>query len=83
MLAICRGMQVLNVAHGGTLIEDIADRHPEALPHRVEGGEAYQGIQDVTVVAGFHHRRSAGYHLPTGQLGASPGSRHIWHRSSG
>ena len=52
MLAICRGMQVLNVAKGGTLIEDIATNDPEALPHRVEGKEAYQGIQEVTVADG-------------------------------
>jgi len=51
-LAICRGMQALNVARGGTLIEDIASDDPDALPHRVEGEEAYQGIQEVTVVEG-------------------------------
>jgi gamma-glutamyl-gamma-aminobutyrate hydrolase PuuD len=51
VLAICRGMQVLNVAHGGTLIEDIASHDPAALPHRVEGDEAYQGIQEVVVDA--------------------------------
>jgi putative glutamine amidotransferase len=36
-LAICRGMQVLNVALGGSLIEDISTEDPRALQHRVEG----------------------------------------------
>jgi putative glutamine amidotransferase len=36
-LAICRGMQVLNVALGGSLIEDIPTEQPSALQHRVEG----------------------------------------------
>ncbi len=33
-LAICRGAQVLNVAAGGTLIQDIPSSHPEALNHQ-------------------------------------------------
>ena len=32
-LAICRGLQVLNVALGGSLIEDIASMKPDALDH--------------------------------------------------
>jgi putative glutamine amidotransferase len=32
-LAICRGVQLLNVALGGTLVQDIADQRPRAAPH--------------------------------------------------
>lgn len=32
-LGICRGIQVLNVAMGGTLYEDILDQHPGAIKH--------------------------------------------------
>ncbi len=34
-LGLCRGAQVLNVAHGGTLIQDIASAIPGALAHDV------------------------------------------------
>jgi len=34
MLCICRGIQVLNVALGGTLIQDIADQYSTEIEHR-------------------------------------------------
>jgi putative glutamine amidotransferase len=37
MLAICRGMQVANVAFGGTLIEDIPSESASALEHQIGG----------------------------------------------
>jgi len=38
LFAICRGVQVLNVARGGTLIQDIATQLPGAVAHKREGG---------------------------------------------
>lgn len=35
LLAICRGVQVLNVAAGGTLIQDLASERPGGLNHAV------------------------------------------------
>src|SRR6185436_20950107 len=35
IFAICRGVQVLNVACGGTLVQDIPSQIPGALEHRL------------------------------------------------
>jgi putative glutamine amidotransferase len=37
VLAVCRGCQVLNVALGGTLWQDLPAQRPGGLPHRQEG----------------------------------------------
>ena len=34
VLGVCRGLQLMNVAHGGTLFQDIATQNPQALAHR-------------------------------------------------
>ena len=36
LLAICRGVQVLNVARGGSLVQDIPSQVTGALPHKID-----------------------------------------------
>jgi putative glutamine amidotransferase len=50
-LAICRGIQVLNVALGGTLIQDIPSQQPAALPHTAKDGRGSR-VHDVVVERG-------------------------------
>ncbi len=56
LLGICRGLQVLNVALGGTLLQDVATEHHAAgrLAHRQQetGLAADEVGHDVTIVAG-------------------------------
>ncbi len=42
VLAVCRGLQLLNVARGGTLLQDIPSQRPEARQHR--DGEVYDRL---------------------------------------
>lgn len=52
-LAICRGIQVLNVALGGTLVADIPTQVDGGFEHFVSGnGAAMQAHQDVTLDEG-------------------------------
>jgi putative glutamine amidotransferase len=37
VFGICRGLQLINVSFGGTLLQDISTLRPEALHHRVPG----------------------------------------------
>ncbi|MEO0029444.1 MAG: hypothetical protein RJB45_1485 [Pseudomonadota bacterium] len=41
VLGICRGLQIINVAFGGTLYQDIATQRPDAISHR--NSDTYDG----------------------------------------
>lgn len=72
VFGVCRGLQLINVAFGGTLYQDIATQHPNALQHRdpvsydqnfhdivlVEGSRLSQMYPDVvhTRVNSIHHQ---------------------------
>jgi putative glutamine amidotransferase len=57
VLAICRGIQVLNVACGGTLEQHLADRIDQT-PHRLSDSE--YGIHDIVTVQGSRLRSIVG-----------------------
>ncbi|MBM7866124.1 gamma-glutamyl-gamma-aminobutyrate hydrolase family protein [Heliobacterium gestii] len=62
VLAVCRGMQVLNVALGGTLIQDIPNQRPMALRHQQKAPRWY--LSHAIEVAGGSYLREiypAGY----------------------
>jgi putative glutamine amidotransferase len=50
LLAICRGIQILNVALGGSLIQDIPSQRPSAINHSVTDPK-WAIAHDVTVAA--------------------------------
>ena len=50
-LAICRGIQVLNVALGGTLVQDIPSQCPAALAHAPGEGRATR-VHEIAVDSG-------------------------------
>ena len=58
-LAICRGVQVLNVAAGGTLLQDIPSVAPSELAHSITEPRNLE-CHDITVVAGSKLARALG-----------------------
>ena len=54
VLGICRGIQVLNVAMGGSLYQDVASQYPTSLAHRQQEAQipADEPGHSVTVLAG-------------------------------
>jgi putative glutamine amidotransferase len=58
-LAICRGIQVLNVALGGGLVQDIPSECPSALPHAPGHGRAAR-VHDVHVASGTRLAEAVG-----------------------
>ena len=59
VLAICRGLQVVNVAFGGTLIQDIPSEFG-SIDHTVIGHAVYDGHQPVTVESNSLIARATG-----------------------
>ena len=53
LLGVCRGVQALNVAAGGTLVQDVSDMVPHAIRHQYFPEKARDYVaHDVTTVAG-------------------------------
>lgn len=51
ILAVCRGLQLLNVAHGGSLVQDIGDELPGALEHQRDRQQRGERVHAVKVEA--------------------------------
>ncbi len=51
VLAICRGIQLLNVAYGGTLYQDLPSEHPSSVNHDSEKSRDSR-THDVKITAG-------------------------------
>ena len=51
VLAICRGMQILNVGLGGSLVQDLPSERPGPIPHAQPGSRADR-VHSAAVVEG-------------------------------
>ncbi len=52
ILAICRGIQTLNVAHGGTLWQDLLEQRPKPTDNHSRGGLFYRRFHMVDILPG-------------------------------
>ena len=73
VLAICRGLQVMNVAAGGSLIQDIPSAVGAAVPHQVPNPKDAIA-HDVTIVPGSRLAGMMGEAVAGGRLAVN--SRH-------
>jgi len=62
-LAICRGVQILNVALGGTLIQDIPSERPDAIEHDGDWARTKR-VHEVSVAPGSRLARALGTEQP-------------------
>jgi putative glutamine amidotransferase len=53
VFGICRGLQLLNVMFGGTLLQDIATQRPDSLAHR-DGSAFERHFHGIELVPGTH-----------------------------
>lgn len=60
ILGICRGLQVVNVALGGTLLQDIPSEHPSEVVHRREDRDKTRRDHKVKVTPGTRLQAIAG-----------------------
>ena len=60
VLAICRGIQVLNVSAGGSLYQDIDAQHPDPIVHRNVPHTAEHTTHMIEIQAGSRLARAAG-----------------------
>ena len=58
-LAICRGAQVVNIALGGTLVQDIPSQRPSAVAHDPAGRRA-ERVHRIDIEASSHLARIVG-----------------------
>lgn len=72
LLAICFGMQILNVARGGTLVQDIESQIPQAIKHQqgsprdrrshrvrlLEGSQMRELAESETALVNSHHHQA-------------------------
>lgn len=47
VLAICRGLQIINVAYGGSLIVDIPEDTESEIPHQIVDSDVYHNVSVV------------------------------------
>lgn len=59
ILAICRGQQLLNVARGGTLYQDLPDQRAGDVAHRLPGRDKH-GAHEVEIEEGSQLARALG-----------------------